>query len=82
MELLIAVGFFGLISGIVYFVVASRAPIGDEVIQQRLQNPLASELLRGEYPPGSTIRIDAHGDEFVFSRVEAPSPQPAGPGRT
>jgi len=38
MELLIAVGFFGLISGIVYFVVASRAPIGDDVIQQRLQS--------------------------------------------
>ena len=38
MELLIAVGFFGLISGIVYFVVASRAPVADDVIQQRLQN--------------------------------------------
>jgi ATP-dependent Clp protease ATP-binding subunit ClpB len=40
------------------------------VIQQRLQNPLASELLRGEYPPGSTIRIDAEGGEFAFSRLD------------
>lgn len=38
MELLIAVGVFGLISGVVYYVVASRAPVSDEVIQQRLEN--------------------------------------------
>jgi len=47
------------------------------VIQQRLQNPLATELLKGEYPPGSTIRIDAEGGEFNFARVEAKKPQPA-----
>jgi tight adherence protein C len=38
MELLIAVGVFGLISGIVYFVFASRAPVADEVIQRRLES--------------------------------------------
>ena len=38
MELLIAVGVFGLISGVVYYVVASRAPVSDEVIQRRLEN--------------------------------------------
>jgi len=38
MELLIAVGVFGLISGVVYFVVAARAPVSDEVIQRRLEN--------------------------------------------
>jgi tight adherence protein C len=38
MELLVAVGVFGLISGVVYFFVASRAPISDEVIQRRLEN--------------------------------------------
>ena len=38
MELLIAVGVFGLISGVVYFVVASRAPVSDEAIQRRLEN--------------------------------------------
>lgn len=38
MELLIAIGVFGLISGVVYYVVASRAPVSDEVIQRRLEN--------------------------------------------
>ena len=38
MELLIAVGVFGLISGVVYFIVASRAPVSDEVIQRRLES--------------------------------------------
>jgi ATP-dependent Clp protease ATP-binding subunit ClpB len=51
------------------------------VIQQRLQNPLATELLRGEYPPGSTIRIDAQNGEFTFARVEPAEPQPAAAGR-
>jgi ATP-dependent Clp protease ATP-binding subunit ClpB len=39
------------------------------VIQQELQNPLATELLRGEFPPGSTIRVDAQDGEFAFARV-------------
>ena len=38
MELLIAVGVFGLISAIVYFVLTSRAPVADDAIQRRLQN--------------------------------------------
>ncbi len=37
------------------------------VIQQELQNPLASELLKGQYAEGSTIRIDFDGNEFTFS---------------
>jgi tight adherence protein C len=37
-ELLIAVGFFGLVSAIVYFVMASRAPVADDAIQRRLQS--------------------------------------------
>ena len=40
------------------------------VIQQRIQNPLATELLRGEYPPGTTIRVDFEADEFTFARSE------------
>jgi ATP-dependent Clp protease ATP-binding subunit ClpB len=36
------------------------------VIQQRLQNPLASEILRGSLPEKSTVRIDFDGDQFVF----------------
>ncbi len=36
------------------------------VIQQRLQNPLATEILRGEYQPGSGIKIDCVDGEFTF----------------
>jgi ATP-dependent Clp protease ATP-binding subunit ClpB len=36
------------------------------VIQQRLQNPLASEILRGALPEKSTVRVDFDGEEFVF----------------
>ena len=38
MEFLIAVGFFGLISAVVYFVFASRAPVAEEAIQRRLES--------------------------------------------
>jgi ATP-dependent Clp protease ATP-binding subunit ClpB len=38
------------------------------VIQQRLQNPLATEILKGDYPPGSGIKIDCQDGEFVFSQ--------------
>jgi ATP-dependent Clp protease ATP-binding subunit ClpB len=50
------------------------------VIQQRLQNPLATELLKGQYPEGTGIRIDHDGTDFTFeqftpgaSRVETAS---------
>ncbi len=39
------------------------------VIQQELQNPLASELLKGAFAEGSTIRIDYDNSEFTFSEV-------------
>jgi ATP-dependent Clp protease ATP-binding subunit ClpB len=39
------------------------------VIQQRLQNTLANELLSGEHPPGSQIVVDSHGNEFAFTHV-------------
>jgi ATP-dependent Clp protease ATP-binding subunit ClpB len=39
------------------------------VIQQRLQNPLATELLRGEFPEGATIKIDYVDDDFTFGVV-------------
>ena len=50
------------------------------VIQQTIQNPLATELLRGEYPEGSTIEVDADGagDDFVFHRVDGGVSQPVG----
>jgi ATP-dependent Clp protease ATP-binding subunit ClpB len=40
------------------------------VIQQQLQNRLATELLRGEFPEGSTIRVDFDGDDFTFAASE------------
>ncbi len=39
------------------------------MIQNELQNPLASELLKGQYPEGSTIRIDFDGTEFTFTAI-------------
>jgi ATP-dependent Clp protease ATP-binding subunit ClpB len=49
------------------------------VIQNRIQNPLATELLKGEYPPHSVVRVDARGDEFVFERIE-PGEEATAPG--
>lgn len=39
------------------------------VIQQRLQNALANQLLSGEHPQGTKIRVDAHGNEFAFESI-------------
>jgi ATP-dependent Clp protease ATP-binding subunit ClpB len=39
------------------------------VIQQRLQNPLATELLKGEFPEGATIKVDYANEEFTFGTV-------------
>ncbi len=36
-------------------------------IQQWLENPLAQEVLKGTYPPGSTIRVRLVGDDIAFS---------------
>ncbi len=41
------------------------------VIQQRLQNPLATEILKGEFAPGSGVRIDFRDGEFTFESVAA-----------
>ena len=47
------------------------------VIQQSLQNPLATELLKGEYPEGATIEVDYRDEEFTFRRVEQEEPATA-----
>jgi len=39
------------------------------VIQQRLENPLANELLAGHFAEGDKIRIDADGNNFRFEKV-------------
>ncbi|MBM4001221.1 MAG: ATP-dependent chaperone ClpB [Planctomycetes bacterium] len=41
------------------------------VIQQKIQNPLATELLRGRVESGSTTVIDHHDGDFVFEAGEA-----------
>ena len=41
------------------------------VIQQRLQNVLASEILSGRYPEGTTIQVDCQGNEFTFDNKDA-----------
>jgi ATP-dependent Clp protease ATP-binding subunit ClpB len=46
------------------------------VIQNELQNPLASELLKGEFTEGTTIRIDYDGQDFTFSSVEGDNGAP------
>ncbi len=38
------------------------------VIQTRLQNALANSILTGEFPEGSTIKVDAQNDELTFDR--------------
>ncbi|MBI5757344.1 MAG: ATP-dependent chaperone ClpB [Planctomycetales bacterium] len=39
------------------------------VIQNRLQNVLASEILSGQFPEGSTIRVDCQHGEFTFEKA-------------
>jgi ATP-dependent Clp protease ATP-binding subunit ClpB len=36
------------------------------VIQQQIQNPLAAEILKGEFPEGSVVRVDYRDSEFSF----------------
>jgi ATP-dependent Clp protease ATP-binding subunit ClpB len=41
------------------------------VIQQEIQNPLATELLKGDFPEGSSIEVDVDSDaeEFTFRKT-------------
>jgi ATP-dependent Clp protease ATP-binding subunit ClpB len=36
------------------------------VIQQRLENPLAERILRGDCPPGTTVTVDHAGKTFTM----------------
>ncbi|MFV2070169.1 MAG: ATP-dependent Clp protease ATP-binding subunit, partial [Pirellulales bacterium] len=49
------------------------------VIQQELQNPLATELIRQQYPEGSVVKIDVADGEFTFACIEAEEGAPAEP---
>src|SRR5438105_330133 len=37
MELIIALGIFGLVAGFLYYLLTARVPVGDDAIQKRLQ---------------------------------------------
>jgi ATP-dependent Clp protease ATP-binding subunit ClpB len=56
------------------------------VIQQRIQNPLATELLKGRIADHGGVRIDVHGEQFTFEPLPpiagGPSPRSDGRGRT
>ncbi len=38
-------------------------------IQQRLENPLATELLAGKFTDGDSIRVDANAHKFTFEKA-------------
>ena len=40
------------------------------VIQQRIQNPLAAEILKREFAEGSRVKVDYIDGEFTFERTE------------
>ena len=40
------------------------------MIQQKVQNPLAKELLSGGFPEGSRVKIEFDQDEFIFEKIE------------
>ena len=47
------------------------------VIQRQIQNPLASELLKGSIGEGTGVRIDFRDEQFVFERLPSiPTAQP------
>ncbi|MEX2188027.1 MAG: ATP-dependent chaperone ClpB [Pirellulales bacterium] len=46
------------------------------VIQRQIQNPLATELLKGEYEPGATIQVDYRDGEFAFEKTADGAGQP------
>ncbi len=37
------------------------------LIQQKLENQIASKILKGEVPDGSSVSVDASGKSFIFS---------------
>ncbi|GAB6070898.1 ATP-dependent chaperone ClpB [Thiomicrorhabdus hydrogeniphila] len=37
------------------------------VIQQRIENPLAQKILKGDYSPGATVHIEMQGNDISFN---------------
>ena len=42
------------------------------IIQQRLENPIATKILAGDFEPGDTIKADYQGKSFTFERAAMP----------
>ncbi len=63
MELLITIGVFGLVSGLIYFLVSSRTPISEEVIQRRL------ESISSQVTPARQFRLHDSEEETFWERV-------------
>jgi ATP-dependent Clp protease ATP-binding subunit ClpB len=40
------------------------------VLQQKVENTLAQQILEGRFGPGDVIRVDVRGDELVFEKSE------------
>jgi ATP-dependent Clp protease ATP-binding subunit ClpB len=49
------------------------------VIQQRVQNELAREMLKNQFGDGDRIKIDYHDGEFCFARIEEQEAETADP---
>ena len=43
------------------------------VIQHRIQNALAAELLKGEFREGDCVKINYQAGEFIFARMDQPA---------
>src|SRR5579883_1164807 len=49
------------------------------VVQRRIENPLAKQVLSGAVEPGSTVAVDVAGEEFTFTPEAAAEPEDAEP---
>ena len=45
-------------------------------IQRLIENPLAKRILAGDFAPGSTVRVDAAGNELTFEAAEGGGEDP------
>ncbi len=42
------------------------------IIQQCIENPIATQILAGDFEPGDTIKADYQGKSFVLERTAMP----------
>ncbi len=50
-------------------------------IQQRIENPLATRILSGDFGPGATVLVDYKGKSFTFDKMRESSSAPGKGGR-